>query len=579
MSRRLPVILCLCFCMLASESTGQAGQPWDVSQATRLPAGLTQEQARFELSGSMPGNISLVDLVISGDTVIAEFSPEISNNLDEAKLRDIFDYLRAAFFDYRQIRCIRLVCNGKPLWSYLEPVLPTNTKVDKGVAKSTLLTEGLTLTQGLSGKNITIGPSHGRVWHSIDEYWYWQRGENCGAGEELMEGLLSIRLMQLLYQYLSQDSAVVHVCRQLDKSDCCHPAENMPWWKMASRYWLEHLGVPTWVWDSSTTDINDDIRARPLYADYQGSDIYFSHHTNAFNGTATGTVTFRDTEMEHPQHEADSYNLALSIQNNVISAIQSTYDAGWYDRGVKDSTGDYGEIRIPNRPACLIELAFHDNCTLDGVYLRDPFFCSLSEWAIYKGICEYFGRTPTWDMYSCEYVSDTIPAQMLGDEIRSVGITFRNRGVLWSNERDFKLGAVDNSDPFAATRHLISGEVGPGDTYTFNFTMTAPSVEGSYISDWQMIREPDTWFGPAVVKSIHVWPSPIPGDFDGDLDVDHEDFGVIQHCLTGPAAGPPAAGCEITNLDRDSDVDQDDVIIFLGCMTGPNIPGDAACDD
>ena len=41
------------------------------------------------------------------------------------------------------------------------------------------------------------------------------------------------------------------------------------------------------------------------------------------------------------------------------------------------------------------------------------------------------------------------------------------------------MGAVGDSDPFASfTRVDISGEVKPGSTYTFNFTLTAPGTPG-----------------------------------------------------------------------------------------------------
>ncbi|UCD28397.1 MAG: hypothetical protein JSV03_15135, partial [Planctomycetota bacterium] len=187
-------------------------------------------------------------------------------------------------------------------------------------------------------------------------------------------------------------------------------------------------------------------------------------------------------------------------------------------------------------------------------------------------------RMPTWDMYSCEYVSDTIPTQMYFDQSRSVDITFRNRGVLWSDERDFKLGAVDDSDPFAATRHAITSEIGPGDTYTFTFMMTAPSVEGSYTTDWQMVREGIAWFGPVVVKDVYVWPSGVPGDCDGDFDVDQEDFVLFESCASGPAI-PYTGDCSDADFDSDGDVDQDDFAIFQCCYSGENIAADPNCAD
>ncbi|MHC4671498.1 MAG: hypothetical protein ACYTBZ_03340 [Planctomycetota bacterium] len=64
-----------------------------------------------------------------------------------------------------------------------------------------------------------------------------------------------------------------------------------------------------------------------------------------------------------------------------------------------------------------------------------------------------------------------------------------------------------------------------------------------------------------------------PGDFDEDLDVDQEDFGVFQACLSGDTR-PYEAGCEDADLDTDGDVDLDDFVEFLSCMNGSNnLPG------
>jgi hypothetical protein len=74
-------------------------------------------------------------------------------------------------------------------------------------------------------------------------------------------------------------------------------------------------------------------------------------------------------------------------------------------------------------------------------------------------------------------------------------------------------------------------------------------------------------------------PLPIPGDFDGDLDVDQEDFGHLQTCLTGSGIAQENPGCLKARLDGDTDVDGDDVGAFMGCMNGPNVLADAYCAD
>jgi len=67
------------------------------------------------------------------------------------------------------------------------------------------------------------------------------------------------------------------------------------------------------------------------------------------------------------------------------------------------------------------------------------------------------------------------------------------------------------------------------------------------------------------------------GDFDGDNDVDQEDFGHFQDCMTGNGNDQSDWNCLDTLLDDDDDVDLNDYTIFQGCMSGPNIPLDQGC--
>ena len=76
-------------------------------------------------------------------------------------------------------------------------------------------------------------------------------------------------------------------------------------------------------------------------------------------------------------------------------------------------------------------------------------------------------------------------------------------------------------------------------------------------------------------------PPPPPGDLDGDQDVDMDDFGYFQACLSGKSVAQTKAECQNADLDDDGfgDVDIDDLSVFLGCMSGANIPADASCAD
>lgn len=104
-------------------------------------------------------------------------------------------------------------------------------------------------------------------------------------------------------------------------------------------------------------------------------------------------------------------------------------------------------------------------------------------------------------------VSDTIPTSMNPGQQYNVSVTMRNTGETAWNEEYFKLGAVGDSDPFyGSSRVLMSGgtRVTYNGTYTFSFTMTAPSTPGAYTSDWQMVHERIRWFGGTLTKQIEV---------------------------------------------------------------------------
>ena len=68
----------------------------------------------------------------------------------------------------------------------------------------------------------------------------------------------------------------------------------------------------------------------------------------------------------------------------------------------------------------------------------------------------------------------------------------------------------------------------------------------------------------------------IDANSDSDGDVDQEDFGYFQACLSGPST-PYGVGCEDVDLDSDGNVDQNDLVIFQGCMSGANVPANPDC--
>lgn len=79
------------------------------------------------------------------------------------------------------------------------------------------------------------------------------------------------------------------------------------------------------------------------------------------------------------------------------------------------------------------------------------------------------------------------------------------------------------------------------------------------------------------IEIIRNLPPVYMGDLDADLDVDQQDFGLFQACLSGNGISPPDPDCADANVDGDNDVDQQDITAFLGCLSGPGLTPPIAC--
>lgn len=79
-------------------------------------------------------------------------------------------------------------------------------------------------------------------------------------------------------------------------------------------------------------------------------------------------------------------------------------------------------------------------------------------------------------------------------------VEMRNTGTAtWTREGGYKLGAVDDADPFFAEGRVWLPEggaaVASGESWTFEMDLVAPREPGVYTTDWQMVHEGVRWFG------------------------------------------------------------------------------------
>jgi uncharacterized lipoprotein YddW (UPF0748 family) len=108
-------------------------------------------------------------------------------------------------------------------------------------------------------------------------------------------------------------------------------------------------------------------------------------------------------------------------------------------------------------------------------------------------------------------------------------------------------------------------------------TLTIQSVMIADLGQYRCLVSSDC--GSTVSGSALLSLSVIPGDFDADGDVDQQDFGHMQACMSGSMVAQAAPECANARFDGDSDVDQDDLSMFLSCLSGPGTQASASCLD
>lgn len=103
------------------------------------------------------------------------------------------------------------------------------------------------------------------------------------------------------------------------------------------------------------------------------------------------------------------------------------------------------------------------------------------------------------------FISQSVPATMVGGQTYTVSITMRNDGTTtWNRDgaNPYRLGSQPQDTQIWVTRRafLPLANVTPGGLATFSFQVTAPSTPGTYDFQWRMVQELVQWFGPVTPK-------------------------------------------------------------------------------
>ena len=109
----------------------------------------------------------------------------------------------------------------------------------------------------------------------------------------------------------------------------------------------------------------------------------------------------------------------------------------------------------------------------------------------------------------------SIPDTMITGQTFTVNITMLNTGTTtWTNPDQFKLGSMnprDNTTWGTNRIYLATGDsIAPNADKTFTFTITAPSIPGTYNFQWEMVQDGVQWFGDTTSNIVIVVTQALP---------------------------------------------------------------------
>jgi uncharacterized protein affecting Mg2+/Co2+ transport len=110
-------------------------------------------------------------------------------------------------------------------------------------------------------------------------------------------------------------------------------------------------------------------------------------------------------------------------------------------------------------------------------------------------------------------VSISIPSTMVGGQSYPVTVTMKNIGTMtWNEASMIRLGNA-NADAYTFKLPDVGGyrvslpagtSVPPGESYTFSWTVTAPTTVGTYTPTYQMVWDGHQWFGAQASQTVVV---------------------------------------------------------------------------
>lgn len=102
---------------------------------------------------------------------------------------------------------------------------------------------------------------------------------------------------------------------------------------------------------------------------------------------------------------------------------------------------------------------------------------------------------PTPDGNNARLIEGTTLQTVLAGQQFDVTFTFENNGTATWIQGEYKLGHLNNAPTWGPARIELDYDVIPEASYSFSFSVTAPTEPNVYTFEWQVLWEDHEWFG------------------------------------------------------------------------------------
>jgi N-acetylmuramoyl-L-alanine amidase len=339
----------------------------------------------FYYEDPSPVSIS-VTFDVENNVVIVDLDERIGPLSERSETEDLLDSIRFSIMkQYDRVdglMGIQFLYGGKPSTHWF-PVTQLDEPDEDALFQ---------LAQGPRAPIVAISPGHGIYYHHGFKDWRPNRDVVNGVLEDDITPVMASQLASAL----QRDGLTVHNFRP-ERNPLTHAPSGQPWWRLGVRYQLaEKLPEHPEIWHAfanakyALRERDDDIRSRPLYANFLGADAFLHVHTNAYTPDARGARAII--------HErAPDRRLAINVLCSMKELIHTKQEFGKYPVPSQPiPMTDKGENKYAKMPSVIVEVGFHTN-PQDALLLRNREFQSLAMRGVAKGYRLFRENKPCGD--------------------------------------------------------------------------------------------------------------------------------------------------------------------------------------